>query len=477
MLKRKAILRPLALAFVLASGFAIVFSILVGWLVSVWEEWYGKSYVTEFTEVREGGQPLIRRTVVDRGRRHDSYLTLDRVEAHPSNDRPTGAALMVPHEREFGEFPLSAWSRVRFFSGDLREDSWYFVHDGLRDGHGYFVGFNTDTKLRVGFIGRRGFSAERPAQDDFFAVAGVGLVDRLSSPEEFFPSGWSYSGYGNPSTGDFPLEKIYVIAGNQLLQVDLGKRSVTTIIDSAELIALGVLEPVRPAKAPRETADGVIHHALMAVRTVDRILLFDAAGKQKIAYMIPADFREKSFTFYDLDDGTALFSIEGGEFVWIDVTGNVLTRKKVTLENSLQNDFPWQSALFAPAPLMVGAAIAIHAADQVFQGESPSYASALKGTLLQAWTALMAVSVLGALLAYVCHRRQRKYAQAWTGAWIVFVFLLGLPGLVGYLFYRRWPVREACPACQQLVPRDREACAACGAEFPPPKPKGIEVFA
>ena len=55
--------------------------------------------------------------------------------------------------------------------------------------------------------------------------------------------------------------------------------------------------------------------------------------------------------------------------------------------------------------------------------------------------------------------------------------LTGLPGLVGYLFHRRWPVLEACPACGRTVPRDRDACAACGTEFPPPPLKGIEVFA
>jgi hypothetical protein len=52
-----------------------------------------------------------------------------------------------------------------------------------------------------------------------------------------------------------------------------------------------------------------------------------------------------------------------------------------------------------------------------------------------------------------------------------------LAALVGYLFHRRWPVMDACPACGRPVPRDRDSCAACGAEFPPPALKGIEVFA
>jgi hypothetical protein len=48
---------------------------------------------------------------------------------------------------------------------------------------------------------------------------------------------------------------------------------------------------------------------------------------------------------------------------------------------------------------------------------------------------------------------------------------------LGYLFCRRWPPQEPCPACSHEAPRDRESCAACGADFPEPAPEGIEVFA
>jgi predicted amidophosphoribosyltransferase len=60
---------------------------------------------------------------------------------------------------------------------------------------------------------------------------------------------------------------------------------------------------------------------------------------------------------------------------------------------------------------------------------------------------------------------------------VIFVLLGGIPALLGYLWHRRWPVLEPCPACGQVVPRDREQCARCGVEFPVPKRHGIEVFA
>ena len=84
---------------------------------------------------------------------------------------------------------------------------------------------------------------------------------------------------------------------------------------------------------------------------------------------------------------------------------------------------------------------------------------------------------LSALFAWICARRQAKYAQPWTKTWVVFVFLLGLPGLLGYLWHRRWPVLEKCPSCQAASPRDRLACPRCHADFPEPGPVGLEVLA
>jgi hypothetical protein len=94
-------------------------------------------------------------------------------------------------------------------------------------------------------------------------------------------------------------------------------------------------------------------------------------------------------------------------------------------------------------------------------------------------TALLVVYAVAAGLALLCYRRLARYGagRAERVVWPAFVFLLGLPGWVGFRFARPWPVREPCPACGAAAPRDRTACAACGAEFPPPSLKGTEVFA
>jgi hypothetical protein len=93
------------------------------------------------------------------------------------------------------------------------------------------------------------------------------------------------------------------------------------------------------------------------------------------------------------------------------------------------------------------------------------------------WLPLIAVSVASVFLAIWCYRRHQRLSQRDAAAWATFVFVMGLPGLVGYLLLCRWPASERCQHCGKTSPRDRDACLHCGTPFPPPAPKGIEIFA
>jgi hypothetical protein len=92
---------------------------------------------------------------------------------------------------------------------------------------------------------------------------------------------------------------------------------------------------------------------------------------------------------------------------------------------------------------------------------------------------LAAVCLISAVLAAVCYRRQVRY-RASVGeriVWPLLVFLLGIPGWLGYRHGRRWLVLVPCPACQHPVPRAGELCTACDHEFPQPAASGAEIFA
>ncbi|WP_339911744.1 hypothetical protein [Symmachiella dynata] len=72
-------------------------------------------------------------------------------------------------------------------------------------------------------------------------------------------------------------------------------------------------------------------------------------------------------------------------------------------------------------------------------------------------------TVFGAIAAYFCYSRQRRYQARWTKTWTVFVFLFGPAGYLAWRWHREWPPAE-------LVGVTRE-------EFEGPAANGLEVFA
>jgi hypothetical protein len=107
----------------------------------------------------------------------------------------------------------------------------------------------------------------------------------------------------------------------------------------------------------------------------------------------------------------------------------------------------------------------------------PTYADGLAKVFGLAWPPLVLVIVVGAALAWLTYRLQQKYRRPGTGAWVTFVLLLGLPGFLAYWLEQRRPKLEACGSCHAIVPRDRDACAACDSQFPAPPLVGTEIFA
>jgi hypothetical protein len=90
---------------------------------------------------------------------------------------------------------------------------------------------------------------------------------------------------------------------------------------------------------------------------------------------------------------------------------------------------------------------------------------------------MLAACCVSALVAIYFYRRHKLKAGRGALAWAIFIFIWGLPGIVGYLMHRNWPTTEICQKCGKPSPRDRNACLHCTTAFPAPAMKGIEIFA
>ena len=258
--------------------------------------------------VRADGTPLIQRYVVRTvSKRCDVPCPGWQRSAGPQGEcRPACRRFPASASPGLVTFPLDGSARVgRFSDGQTPPNLWYFVHDGARDGRGYFVGYDSQSKLCVGFIGRDGFRPDQPPVEQWFPMDGA----KLASDTAFSRSSGA-TGMAIPTSDgsrSFPRGKCDMISGAQLLEVDLRNGSVTTLMESPDLIAVGMLddgfdsEGRRGGVAARHTATGIWRSG-----RADRVLVFDAPGKQHAAFLLPEELRDRSIDLYELDAGRAL---------------------------------------------------------------------------------------------------------------------------------------------------------------------------
>jgi hypothetical protein len=496
MSKERGILRQLGLALVLAIGFGTLFGIAVAWGITIWDGLRARNIVAYESLIvgADGagfGRVLIQRTSYSEYTNDVKHYGLDGGEVPAYNDEKnlTGVPVGLPHKDVM--FRLDAYHRVtRFFDTyQSRPVSWYFVAEAARDSRGYFIGYDYRSMLPIGFIGRDGLQRDQPHVEQWFPVDG-----RMLASGNAFSQPGNFAGYRDQDFGEgFEPWKIEMLSGGRLLQVDLRTGSAKPLLESTDVISMGEFVTSSGSLAvekvqPRRLLQAALEAVRFAVRTADHIIILDKSGKQHSAFVLPEELRDQSLTYYDLGTAMALtvtsHSHSDGsqldELLWFDASGKVLRRAEVSLRNTgdeRNRSIPWMSALMVPAPVIVAAVAMILPLNKPSDGEVSHYAAALTQSLAEFWPEILVVTLLAMALAWYCFRRQRRYYQPYGGAWFAFVLLAGIPGLVGYLFHRRWPVMEKCPACGHEVPRNRETCAKCGAAFPPPAPKGCEVFA
>jgi hypothetical protein len=400
--------------------------------------------------------------------------------------------LVGPMDLESVRFPMSAEDRIQAFSDHLASPTfWYFIHDGKLDGKGYFVGYDAKSKSCVGYLGRQGACSDVPSAENWFSMDGRKMsANRMWIRPGFFPG--FRKDYGLYIYGSDPFylggfKKIAMISGDELLQIDFQNRSINTLMKTSGMVSMMYIEAASPAQ-DKPKSDKRRKHFL-AVRTSDSVILLDTEGKRIRTFVIPEDLRGTLFTLYDVGDEKAIILRDrhypnlklGKQFTWIDASGKVLRQEEITLLGRDLRPFSkadgWKLAFAVPAPVAMFFEMVAGPISYIELKVETNYTIPFVRVLLDIWPQLLVICILGAVLAWLCYRRQRRMALPWTWIWVGFVFLCGAPGFLAYRFHRRWPVLEKCHVCDHTVPQDRENCSSCGSEFPVPAPKGIEVFA
>jgi hypothetical protein len=248
--------------------------------------------------------------------------------------------------------------------------------------------------------------------------------------------------------------------------------------------------PATNANADGETKNGKEpeYATVISARTDDKLVLHTPLAPRK-EFALPPSIPNNSIQVYWIAPDQLLLNCDGGvwsdgavrRLLWIDPTGKVQREEEVKL-TGWRPDSPrataWAAAGIVPVAIVWVIGLLVGAPLYMLQNyKAASYTDAVAQAFSLSLPGLIFVLLAAAALTWVTIRLQRKYRRSHTNVWATFVFLLGVPGFLAYVVEKGRTKLEACPQCGEIVPRDRDACAACNTEFAPPAPVPTEIFA
>jgi hypothetical protein len=467
MSKQIELIQSLSLGLLLAVAVSIGCGILVIGCYSLYEEYMEGpvpsrfSYQNEQLRVLSDGRPLIEVTQYNPPRQ-TKYLDVHRNPVQlPDEPEWTEGALLPEKHRLFLNFHRRfPQARIISVVQSLHDtEDWYFVFEDKREGHGYFVAFDFRTRERLGYLGKQGFQNDPLPEAEQFRIDGLGLPSfRVAS----FINGAFFVNLDGLA---------FLQSGNKLFLINLKSRTARLLLGDKDVLSIATVQ-----KPGAIRSDGLLtDEVLLAIRTKRDVLLLDFSGKQRQTFELPTNFSARGFDFHLLPDGNALLVANSGkqretgqgyveldsDLLWMTPQGEITKRQKLTLRSrrNIQHlSDRAQACLFTmavPAPLTGGTMALVLRPWSDSQLIEKPYAEAVTKSLQDTWPALLSLLILASGLTYLTERRQRKYGLPRSYAWLVFVFLLGLPGYIAYLVHRPWPLADP---------------------LPPPDRTGLEVF-
>jgi hypothetical protein len=462
----------MVVALTIALGGQGVWGFICIWTQSVIGQSFG-SQLSESLEITRDGRTLVRNIQRVDGVWRYTYRTLDGQDVSDAtvNTAATVHVLAAPLRPQSLNWAQRA---VGFADTQSWPAYWFLIRDAKVPGNAYFTIYDGQSRQLLGYFGPHGFRPDPPLSNEQFLNVPPGGCEVI-----YTSAPYSGGSLWNRATA------VYIVGNGSLWLIDVEKRSIRAIPISGEPVAVAWTDEPEYFGGGFDAADFDPTRNRVVVRMRDQIALLSPHGEMRRSLPIPADVREREFDFYETKAGdvilTAYRSIGHADVYWIGDSAGAERHEEVRLAGMQSADdnplTAWYTAAVLPAPVFLNAGYVMEAAQQVASGVSATMAESLAKAVNRDWPAILTVWTLSALLAGVCYRHHQRCADRGGAAWALFVFLMGVPGAIGYWLHRQWPVTERCAHCGATAPRDRDGCLVCAAEFPAPELKGIEVFA
>jgi hypothetical protein len=481
--RRRVPAGPFCTALAIAVGIALTWACVLGWS-SQTLNWRSSAYY-ERVVVTPDGTPIIARTYLETLQRTE-YFTLDR-KPYAVQELPEITGAMVADAPALtATTPRAEPVILSYSDARARRTAWYFVAFGNPAGTAEFVGYDVLTNERVGYIGLDGFQSNRPTDKQAIPIRRTRTYPISSFIAPVHNQGLEAYWYVNPSTeqGKIPVWICHVVSGDRLLRVDLRERSVRTVLETPGIFSVSVAQRPRRDGAPEGNRPPETEDCLV-IRSPGTVTVLDWQDKVERTYRLPSELSDRWFSFFPAANGKAVatdydhFRLQhrplSYNVVEFAADGTVSHSASHVTDSPIERDDRVVMSLAAPEAIVPLAVTLLAPVDR--DDTSEGTASALAEMIDYLWPLYLSSGILGLLSIALYRRHAARSGNAPSISWMLFVFLFGIPGFLGYFWHRRRPARLACPACGTAVPRDRDDCARCGTLYPAPAPNGLEIFA
>lgn len=459
---RSPVVRPVALAFLMAVSSGVGFGYLALGVNEAWREFkrevlvitYSFSYQRRSLVFLSDGTPIVHdRKHVRQGSTLDVYARPDGEEV-PSDDV---VHLISPQQlRNESNLRQHPFSRDPFPEVQARTRTWldFRITTSVRSVAAVDPG-NRQLRWRWEPVARNSkkqiLAARRDGYGDpvlFVSQKGFGR----DTPD-------SDDGFVNPRDARAPGEIVAFLSEGRLIAINLVQETVTTIAnidnDQDGWTILGGNEDVCWRFAKRgsnvievysEEGEKLFESAAPATE-VGEPQLYALANGHLIITQVRSRVEEQ------LSNGASEFR-STIVATWLDESGE-LTRQLDSVEEFRQeiveSEFPIVDSidrfikkaglgLMAPEPAVVCGTLFVLAPWISSEMRPGVPRGEVIDEVLDMFPYGIPVSVVvGLVCAVACWRRQKRYRSDRTRTWIAFVFLFGLPGWLAWKFHKRWP--------------------------------------
>lgn len=363
--------------------------------------------------------------------------------------------------------------RVQMIDVQNKSANWFFVLEDGTSGRAQFAGYDPDTCRPVGYLGPDGFHNTPIPLDEQFGVdpslfLGLfrpGMLDRNDLDRIYDVYNDEQIGFN----GDYPLTKNQILfqATTGVYLIDFKQKTVDSLLNGKDVISLGAVGQL--AEFPdAQNADSpwtrLLKLSLMA-RTPNSVILFDPRKSKSVDYRLPDQLAKRRLDVYRPADNSLIFLSQvedsfrklrpgGGEskveYVRILPSGEILDRKILTQhfprgishadEKTVMNIVSLSVPGTLTTTLFAGGLLPL-----LDDREPKPFSEKMADTLAVTWPAILIATLISAALCRFVVHRQAEYHLLRSYGWVAFVFLLGVPGYLGYRFHRKWPLKERPP--------------------------------